>query len=404
MMMRRLCVLSAVGCVRAIATTSTLRMRNLGSSTLRVTEACLGTMTWGVQNTESEAHEQLDYAIKERGVNFIDTAELYPVPLTVPEWRAGTTEEYIGTWIEANPEWRSKIVLATKVCGYMPASGVAAERTVPPASDPKPDCRLDRASVRAACNASLRRLRTDYIDLYQLHWPDRYVPIFGSTVYDFGAAEARGDAVPIEETAAALKELLDEGKIRAYGLSNETPYGVCEWHRVAAKLGMPPPATIQNAYSLLTRSFEGELAEACSPEHHNVGLLPWSVLCGGLLSGKYRRATGWRAESKARFVAFDTYMSRWHPQHANAATLDAAEAYCDIAERAGLSPSALAILWCRTRPFVARHGAVIVGGTSVEQLEQNLDAFDLPLDALTDEMQDEINAVHMRARNPSDSL
>ena len=383
-----------------VASTEATRMRCLGSSSLKVTEACLGTMTWGVQNSEADAHAQLDYAIKERGINFIDTAELYPVPLTAPEWRAGTTEQYIGTWIAANPEMRSQIVLATKMCGYMPNSAVAAARTYPAEpADPKPDCRMDRDSVRAACEASLRRLQTDYIDLFQLHWPDRYVPLFGASQY---AYERERESIAIEETAAALKSLLDEGKIRAYGLSNETPYGVCEWARVAAKLGMPPPATIQNAYSLLTRSFEGDLAEACSPRHHNVGLLPWSVLCGGLLSGKYSK--GEAADSSARFVKYEDYMSRWHPSHARAETLDATAAYCAIADKAGLSPAQLAILWCRTRPFIAAHGSVIVGATSVEQLKANLDAFELPTSALSDEMVAEIDAVHMRCRDPSNSL
>ena len=380
--------------------TTAFRTRRLGSSQLVVTEACLGTMTWGVQNTEAEAHEQLDFALKERGVTMVDTAELYPVPLTAPEWQAGRTEEYIGTWLEKNPEWRSKIVLATKICGFMARSKVAAARTEPP-TDPRPDCRLDRESVRAACEASLRRLKTDYIDLYQLHWPDRYVPIFGGTVYD--ASKERESPVPIEETAAALKELLDEGKIKAYGLSNETPYGLCKWCEVAAAMGLPPPATIQNAYSLLTRSFESGLAEACAPHHYNVGLLPWSVLCGGLLSGKYGSKAAVPPAANARFVAFDNYMSRWHPSHAAAATLSAADAYAALAESSGLTPAQLAILWCRTRQFV-EHGSVIVGGTSVEQLAENLDAFDLDPSRLTDELRREIDAVHLRCRDPSDSL
>ena len=380
--------------------TTAFRTRRLGSSQLVVTEACLGTMTWGVQNTEAEAHEQLDFALKERGVTMVDTAELYPVPLTAPEWQAGRTEEYIGTWLEKNPEWRSKIVLATKICGFMARSKVAAARTEPPA-DPRPDCRLDRESVRAACEASLRRLKTDYIDLYQLHWPDRYVPIFGGTVYD--SSKERESPVPIEETAAALKELLDEGKIKAYGLSNETPYGLCKWCEVAAAMGLPPPATIQNAYSLLTRSFESGLAEACAPHHYNVGLLPWSVLCGGLLSGKYGSKAAVPPAANARFVAFDNYMSRWHPSHAAAATLSAADAYAALAESSGLTPAQLAILWCRTRQFV-EHGSVIVGGTSVAQLAENLDAFDLDPSRLTDELRREIDAVHLRCRDPSDSL
>ena len=396
--MLRVRVLSTFAASAAAAAASSIRMHRLGSSSLLVTEACLGTMTWGVQNDEAQAHEQLDYAVKTRGVNFIDTAELYPVPLSDPGWRAGRTEEILGTWLAANPEWREKVVVATKICGYSPNSDVAAARTSAAPEGPKPDARLDRASVRAACEASLRRLQTSHIDLYQLHWPDRYVPTFGSTVYDF---ERERDSVPIEETAAAIKELLDEGKIRAYGLSNETPHGVCAWARAAEKLGMPPPATIQNAYSLLARDFEGALAEACSPRYHNVGLLPWSVLAGGLLSGKYARGT---ASGSARFVKYDDYMKRWHPKHARAATLAAAEAYAAIAERAGLSPAALAILWCRTRPFIAAGGSTIVGATSLAQLEQNLDAFELPPEALTAEMVEQINEVHMRCRSPSDSL
>jgi len=353
-------------------------------------------MTWGVQNSEEDAHAQLDYAIKERGVTMVDTAEMYPVPFTAPEWVPGTTEKFIGTWLEKNPEWRSKFVLATKICGYIPKSPIAAARTDPPTSPP-PDCRLDRESIRAACEASLRRLHTDYIDLFQLHWPDRYVPIFGSTVYRF---EKERDSVPIEETAAAIKELLDEGKIKAYGLSNETPFGVCEWMRVAEKLNMPPPATIQNSYSLIDRTFESALAEACSPHHHNVGLLPWSILCGGLLSGKYRTSAPKPAEPGARFVAFKDYMGRWNPKKAREETLSAADAYAEIAERAELSPTELAILWCRTRRFI-EHGAVIIGGTTVAQLKENLDAFLLPVSRLTDEIAKEIDAVHMRCRDPS---
>ena len=516
------CVLSAAMTTAASAeVVSKLRMRKLGSSSLLVTEACLGTMTWGVQNSEEvrgwQAHARLQEAVarsvlhapvfrpcalhavlsspvriycvpsahiaggapaarlRHQGAwrqlrrhrralsgachrsalacryngGIVRRRRPWPVRRRACTWggrqrwqsdrlrRRGFDSrlDSIGTWLAANPEWRSKVVLATKVCGYMADSAVAGART-DPATDPPPDCRLDRAGVRTACEASLRRMQTEYIDLYQLHvcrhrskldpcpppgdstgcpphvprwccvrsravqWPDRYVPLFGQTAYDYSRER---EAVHIEETAAALKELLDEGKIRAYGLSNETPFGVCEWVRVAAKLGMPPPATIQNAYSLLSRSFESGLAEACSPRHHNVGLLPWSILCGGLLTGKYRPGAPSAAATSSRFVAFESYMSRWHPKHASAATLEAVDSYCEIGARLGLSSTALAILWCRTRPFIA-HGAVIIGGTTVEQLGANIDAFLMPTELLTPEIVSEIDAVHMRCRDPSDSL
>ncbi|CAE7641986.1 tas [Symbiodinium sp. CCMP2592] len=253
--------------------------RKLGSSSLTVTEPCLGTMTWGVQNDEAEAHEQLDYAVKERGVNFIDTAEMYPVPNFDPQWCPGTTEEYIGNWLHKNPDLRDKVVLATKVVGRWPKSRVAARRTLPEGeADDYPDGRLDEKSVLEACDASLRRLKTDCIDLYQVHWPDRYVPIFGGTVYK---AESEREAVRVEETAGAMKKLLDAGKIKAYGVSNETTFGVCEWARAADKLGIPAPASIQNALSMVVRLFEYELAEACSERNLNIGLMAYSILAGG---------------------------------------------------------------------------------------------------------------------------
>ena len=229
----------------------------------------------------------------------------------------------------------------------------------------------------------------------------RYTPLWGATRYDISSE--RPDAVPIDETVSALDELTREGKIRAYGLSNESPYGVGEFVRAAEKLGAAPPATIQNAYSLLCRGFEGELAEACSPRHHNVGLLTWSALCGGLLSGKYSPRSKVAAAPTARFVAYDDCMSRWHPKHASEATMAAASSYADLARSSGLAPAELALLWARTRQFVA-HGAVIIGATSVEQLKQNIDAFTMRDDVLTPEIASEIDAIHMRCPNPSNGL
>ena len=233
----------------SLATARAMHMRNLGQSSLRVSEACLGTMTWGVQNDQRDADAQIDLA-REHGVNFIDTAEMYPVPTFADQWRAGATEEILGDYLDRHKAARDELVIATKVTGYMPRSAVAAARTTPPTS-PAPDCRLDAASVKAACDASLRRLKTDRVDLLQLHWPDRYVPLFGDTVYQH---KKRDDEVPIEETAEALRDLADAGKIRAFGLSNETPFGVARWHQACEALGTSDGlASIQNSYSLVDR-------------------------------------------------------------------------------------------------------------------------------------------------------
>eukprot|EP00584_Thalassiosira_punctigera_P009220 CAMPEP_0172534980 /NCGR_PEP_ID=MMETSP1067-20121228/7171_1 /TAXON_ID=265564 ORGANISM="Thalassiosira punctigera, Strain Tpunct2005C2" /NCGR_SAMPLE_ID=MMETSP1067 /ASSEMBLY_ACC=CAM_ASM_000444 /LENGTH=434 /DNA_ID=CAMNT_0013319863 /DNA_START=8 /DNA_END=1312 /DNA_ORIENTATION=+ len=382
--------------------------RRLGSSDLVVSETCLGTMTFGVQNDASDAYAQLDYALS-RGCNFVDTAELYPVPLTAPEYRAGATEEILGGYIERiGRARRDELVVATKIAGYSPNSPVAAARSFPNAPiDPSPDCRLDTGSVKDAVHASLRRLRTDRIDLMQVHWPDRYVPAFGMTTYHHSLRRRDEDEVPILETASALKDLIDEGKVRYIGLSNESTYGVCEWIRACEQLGIRDRiATIQNSYSLLDRRFDSELAEAC--DHYNIGLLPWSVLAGGLLSGKYNkrvRASGLPSTSNSRFVRFPDYMQRWHPSSASQATLDATEQYAQIALDAGMTPSELAIAFVRSRKFVEKNGSVIVGATTMEQLEQNLAPFDHGAAVELDEkVLAKIDEVHMKCRDPCCSL
>ena len=226
------------------------------------------------------------------------------MPLTDPNYRAGATEEIIGEYLEKiGPAQRDELVIASKIAGFFPASPVAAARAYPDAPrDPPPDCRLDASSVRDAAHASLRRLRTDRIDLMQIHWPDRYVPAFGMTTYHHD--QKRDDEVPILETASALRDLIDEGKIRYIGLSNESTYGVAEWVEACEQLGIRDKlATIQNSYSLLDRRFDSELAEAC--EYYNIGLLPWSVLAGGLLSGKYNKRSkgrGLPADDNSRYV------------------------------------------------------------------------------------------------------
>lgn len=337
-------------------------------------------MTWGVQNSEEEAHQQLDYAINERGVNFIDTAEYYPVPPMAPGWKPGRTEEYIGTYLARHPDLRQKLIIATKVVGFAPNSAVVANRFPGKYENGEyPDGRLDQQSIREACDASLKRLQTDYIDLYQLHWPDRYVPLFGSYQY---MIENERESIPFKETLLGLKSLLDAGKIRSYGLSNETTFGVAEIVRAADELGMPRPITIQNSFSLLDRRFETELAEACSPSHYNIGLLPWSILAGGTLSGKYLEKVDENGDSldgsldSARHVKWKNFMSRYHCKPAVAATAQ----YKMVADKAGISLATLAQAFCKTRFFIP---SSIIGATSIEQLKENIDAFEVELSETT---------------------
>lgn len=372
--------------------------RKLGGSDLVVSEACLGTMTFGVQNDQKDAFKQLDYA-RSQGVNFIDTAELYPVPLTSPDWVPGTTETIVGNYLkQIGTAQRDELVVATKVCGYFPNSEVAAVRTDPP-TYPAPDCRLDSKSVKVACDASLRRLQTDHVDLLQLHWPDRYVPVFGQTTFQHDMV--RDDAVSIEETASALRDLIEDGKVRYIGLSNETPFGVMEWVNACEKLGISENlVSIQNSYSLVDRRFDGDLAEVCNA--HNIGLLPWSILAGGLLSGKYRK--GQNPSSTSRFVRFPEYMARWSPKTASSSTLNAVDEYAEIAQAAGMSPTELAIAFVRTRRFISDAGSTIVGAVTMEQLKENLSPFDGNPPELSDDIVDAINDVHMKCRDPSCSL
>ena len=385
-------VMRRLALAASLATARAMHMRNLGQSSLRVSEACLGTMTWGVQNEQRDADAQIDLA-REHGVNFIDTAEMYPVPTFADQWRAGATEEILGDYLDRHKAARDELVIATKVTGYMPRSAVAAARTTPPTS-PAPDCRLDAASVKAACDASLRRLKTDRVDLLQLHWPDRYVPLFGDTVYQH---KKRDDEVPIEETAEALRDLADAGKIRAFGLSNETPFGVARWHQACEALGTSDGlASIQNSYSLVDRRFDADLAEACD-RCGGIGLLPWSVLGGGLLSGKYRDGGG--ASATSRFIKYPKYMARWCPDTASPETLAASEDYCRLAEEVGTTPADLAIAFVRTRRFLDA-GSVIVGATDLDQLEANLAPFGEPA-RLDDEVLAAIDAIHKRSRDPS---
>jgi aryl-alcohol dehydrogenase-like predicted oxidoreductase len=343
-----------------------MEFRQLGNSDLKVSALALGSMTFGEQNTEVEAHAQLDYAIA-HGVNFIDTAEMYPV---AP--RAETvhrTESYIGSWLKR--QQRDKLILATKIAG--PARGFSWIRGTP---------RINREHISAAIDGSLRRLQTDYVDLYQLHWPDRYVPMFGSTSYD--VAQER-ETTPIAEQLQVLAELVKAGKVRHIGLSNETPWGVAEFVRCAEQLGLPRIASVQNAYHLMNRTFESGLAEIC--HHTNVGLLAYSPLAFGWLSGKYITDPN----TKGRITLFPGFGQRYAKVNVPPAVME----YMRIAQQAGLTPTTMALAFARTRWF---NSSVILGATTLGQLKENLDSTEV---TLSKEVLENIEAVHRLYPNPA---
>ena len=340
--------------------------RPLGRTGLQVTKLCLGTMTWGFRNTEDEGHAQIAYAL-DRGINVLDTAEMYAVPPSAETY--GRTESIIGSWLKANGG-RDRMIIATKVLGPGAAFDYVRNGNL----------RLDAANIRRAVDDSLSRLATDYIDLYQLHWPDRTTNAFGKL--DF-AHDPNEQATPPEETLAVLAELVASGKIRHVGLSNETPWGTMTFLRLAERDGLPRMASIQNPYNLLNRSFEVGLSECAIREH--CGLLAYSPLAGGTLTGKY--LDGALPPRSRRTL--DTRRSRYDRPRGDAAT----RAYLDIAARHGLDPAQMAIAFVADRPFVT---SAIIGATSVDQLATDIAAADL---VLSEAVLAEIDAVH--ADNPS---
>ncbi|HJV83722.1 NADP(H)-dependent aldo-keto reductase [Noviherbaspirillum sp.] len=341
----------------------------LGTSDLNVSRICLGTMTFGEQNTEADAHSQLDYAI-ERGINFIDTAEMYPV---MPRAETqGRTEAYIGTWLKKSGK-RRDVVLATKAAG--PSRGITWIRNG--------ESDFDAVNLRAAVDSSLKRLQTDYIDLYQLHWPSRNAPIFGQIA--FNPQKERPHAA-IENTLEALADLVKAGKIRHIGVSNETPWGVCEFVKHSESSGLPRIVSIQNAYNLLNRSFESGLDEACFRE--NVGLLAYSPLGFGQLSGKYLD----HPKAHGRLTIFPP---SWSPRYLRDSVAKAVKLYAALARQNGMTPAQLALAWCHSRWFVA---STIIGATTMQQLQEDIDAFSVNL---SDEVISNINAIHSEIANPA---
>ncbi len=327
-----------------------MEFRELGATGLRVSAICLGTMTWGSQNSEAEAHQQMDHAV-EAGINFIDTAELYPSPPS--EETQGRTESYIGSWLAGRPRLRDKIVLASKVVGRTEATYFRKRRMIG---------RLTRAQIFEAVEASLTRLRTDTIDLYQTHWPDRPITVFRRLNY----IHDDDPGIPIEDTVEALGDLVKQGKIRHYGISNETAWGTMRHLAACEKLGLPPIASIQNVYSLLSRNFEHGLSEIALRE--NVGLLAYSPLAQGYLTGKYQ---GGALPEGTRKTLYNR-LQRYETPNADAAI----SAYVGLARRHGLDPAQMALAFVLGRPFVT---SAIIGATSVEQLKADIAAKDLKL-------------------------
>lgn len=346
-----------------------MQYRPLGDTDIQVSALCLGTMTFGEQNSEAEGHAQLDMAL-DAGVNFIDTAEMYAIPPRAET--QGSTETIIGNWL-AKRGCRDKVVLATKVAGpgrdwltYIRGG----------------NNRLDRPNIEAAVEDSLRRLQTDVIDLYQLHWPDRHTNFFGRLGYEHTEDP---EATPLLETLQVLGDLVAAGKIRHIGLSNETPWGVMTCLALAERHGLPRVVGVQNPYSLLNRSYDIGLAEISHREQ--VGLLAYSPLGFGVLSGKYLDGA---KPAGARLTLYEGYTRYSNPQ-AQAATYD----YVQLAREHGLDPAQMALAYVTSRPFLTSN---IIGATRLEQLASNLASAELTLSA---ELLADIEAIHARHPNPS---
>jgi len=344
-----------------------MEYRRLGRSEIQVSALCLGTMTFGEQNSEAEAHAQLDQALA-AGVNFLDAAEIYPVPPKAET--QGRTETYIGNWL-AKRGGRERVVLATKVAGpgdWLPYLRQGRHR-------------LDPTNIRAALEDSLRRLRTDYVDLYQVHWPDRKTNFFGKLGYEHAADDS---SVPIEHTLRALDDLVRAGKVRQIGISNETPWGAMRYLQLAEQFGLSRIVSIQNPYNLLNRTFEIGLAEIAAREA--CGLLAYSPLAFGVLSGKYLGDT---MPEGARLTLFDRFTRYTNPQGQRAT-----QAYVELAHLHELDPAQMALAWVTGHSFVS---ATIIGATNLQQLASNLASSEL---RLSEEVIEGIEAIHTEQPNP----
>lgn len=344
-----------------------MKYTTLPNTDIKVSKICLGSMTWGNQNTELEGHAQLDYAL-EQGVNFIDTAELYPVPATAET--SGRTSKIVGTWLK-NRGQRDKVVIASKIAG--PGDYTAHIRTTG----------FNKAAINEAINAELKRLQTDYIDVFQLHWPERQTNTFGVRDYVHNSEDAWEDN--FNDVLHTLESQIKSGKIRHIGMSNEKAWGAMRYMEESRRDNLPKMITIQNAYSLINRVFEGDMAEVALRE--NIGLLAYSPMAFGVLSGKYIKGI---EGDNSRLKLFPRF-ARYSSEQCAAATRH----YLKIAEDNGLSLAKMALAFVTQQPFVTSN---IIGATSLEQLKENIDSIHVNLGS---EILAQINAVHARIPNPA---
>lgn len=346
-----------------------MEYRNIPGTDLRVSKICLGSMNWGQQCTEADAHEQLDYALTQ-GVNFIDTAEVYPIPPDPS--KQGSTERYIGTWLKKRGK-RDDLIIASKVA----ASHNIRTRKIWSGTHTK----YDRRNILEAIDGTLERLQTDYVDIYQVHWPERDMNMFGVR----GVEKLGEDGTPIEETVDALSEVVKSGKARYIGVSNENPWGLNEYLRVAREKGLARIVTIQNQYSLTNRTFEIGLSEICLRE--GVGVLPYSPLDGGVLSGKY---LGGAKPPGARHTIFDRNRERYNSKYVQSAVA----AYVGIAKKHGLDPAQMALAFVNDRAFTTSN---IIGATTMDQLKADIASASM---SLSDAVMSDIAGVYAAFPDP----
>ena len=345
-----------------------MKYTTLPNTDTKVSKICLGTMTWGKQNTEADGHEQMDFAL-DAGVNFFDTAELYSVPATPETY--GATEKIIGTWLKKTGN-RDKVVLASKIAGGGDYTAQIRKGG------------LNRENIIDAIHKSLKRLQTDYIDLYQLHWPNRGVNVFGTR--DFPTKTANQEAENHLEILETLQDFIKQGKIRHIGLSNETPWGTMKYMQAATTHNLPKPVTVQNSYSIIHRGYEVGMSEVSLRE--NIGLLAYSPLAQGVLSGKY--LDGNKPEG-ARGTLFPRFIARYMGE----GSLEAVSRYENIAKKNGITLTEMSLAFVNQLPFVTSN---IIGATKMNQLKENINSINIEL---SDEILKEINSVHAAIPNPA---